>query len=175
MPEKGWWRIRVNVSLAFLPPTTQLWTPFVHTLMHVRSPIGTHLRAWRPDTQTGCENGRFKGRPAAAEAGRRRPWSWKRFYLFFCSVDLSLRSVFFCSFCLEPRSIHLLNCALRLAIARQTSTKNRALRAASIRHRAHSWDFWRRDITAQQRDCKPEHANRENSRPCALASSQSIW
>lgn len=46
--------------------------------------------------------------------------------------------------------------------------QNRALGAASIRHRAHSWDFWRRDITAQQRNCKPEQANRENSRPARL-------
>lgn len=101
---------------------------FVHTLMHMRSRIGTRLRAWSLGAQTSCENGRFKERPAAAEAGRRLPRSPKRFYFFYFFSRGPLSP--FCLFlllCLEPRSIHLLNCALRLAIALQTSTETRSL------------------------------------------------
>lgn len=181
MPERGRWRYKcagrgwihqvervVHCKCEFGLSTTYntALNPFAHTLMHMRARIGTHLRAWSLDAQTGCENGRFKERPAAAEAARRLPRSRKRFIFIYFFPRTSL--------CLLPFSAPLpgawIHPSIELCAEVSNSAadinQNQQLRAASIRHRAHNWDFWRRDITAQ-RDRKPEQATERAAVPRA--------
>lgn len=125
----GGWGLQVECALRckcefVLSPTyNTALNPFVHTLMHMRSRIAntsTRLEARRSNKLWK----RTIQRKASSCRGREKAASKLKalLFIFLCHGPLAP----FCLFlllCLEPRSIYLLNCALRLAIARRTSTK----------------------------------------------------
>lgn len=116
-----------------------MWVWPFHHLQYCFEPLRAHFDAHAltyRNTSTRLEPRRSNKlwkwtiqRKASCCRGREKAASEPKallFFLFFSRGPLSP----FCLFlllCLEPRSIHLLNCALRLAIALQTSTETRSL------------------------------------------------